>query len=88
MSAPALSNQRQRFTIRGKLESPSFLPWVDRHSYRLGLSLEHIRADAACVEIEVEGQADLIDALEVGCLLGPFDVWVESIERSSGPFHR
>ncbi|MEL6688863.1 MAG: hypothetical protein AAFP28_00980 [Pseudomonadota bacterium] len=33
----------------------------------------------------VEGQEELIDALEVGCLLGPIDVWVESVEQHPAP---
>ncbi|MEM6890653.1 MAG: acylphosphatase [Pseudomonadota bacterium] len=81
MTSAFFSNHRQSLVIRGNLASPSFLPWIERHSCRLGLTLRQIQASAATVEIEVEGQRDLIDALEVGCLLGPFDVWVASIER-------
>ena len=82
VTAASYSNSRQCLVIRGDLASPSFLPWVKRHSHRLGVECQQIHADPARVELRVEGQADLIDALEVGCLLGPFDVWVESIERT------
>lgn len=76
-----LSNQSQRFIIHGELASPSFLPWMERHSARLGLSCAPIHTGDVRVEVRVEGQTDLIDAFEVGCLLGPYDVWVERIER-------
>lgn len=81
MTALPLSNHRQRLVIEGNLASPSFLPWIERHSRRLGLRCEALKAGPERVELRVEGQTDLIDALEVGCLLGPFDVWVEKIER-------
>lgn len=76
------SNRTQTLIIRGELHSPSFLPWVARHSVRLGLTCETLRADASEAIFEVGGQAELIDAFEVGCLLGPFDVWVEAISRT------
>lgn len=76
-----VSNQVQRLIISGELGSASFLPWVARHSLRLGLACKPIRTSPAHAEFEVSGQPELIDALEVGCLLGPFDVWVETIER-------
>ena len=80
-----VSNHRQRFVIHGNLASPAFLPWIERHSARLGLTCAQIKAAPARIEFKVEGQTDLIDALEVGCLLGPYDVWVETIERSPAP---
>jgi hypothetical protein len=39
------------------------------------------RASATCVEVEAEGFEDMLDALGVGCLLGPAEVWVESVNR-------
>lgn len=76
-----LSNHMQWLTITGDLGSSSFIPWVMKHSRRLGLSCEKAHADASRAVFKVEGQPDLIDALEVGCMLGPYDVWVETIER-------
>lgn len=40
-----------------------------------------LHADGRKAVFKVDGQSDLIDALEVGCLLGPIDVWVETITR-------
>lgn len=75
------SNQPQKFMLRGELQSPNFLPWVERHSRKLGLRCETLHADPSKAVFKVDGQVDLIDAFEVGCLLGPYDVWVESITR-------
>ncbi|MFB2552859.1 acylphosphatase [Ensifer soli] len=72
---------RQRMTIHGALGVPSFLPWVKRHAARLGLEPAIVQADAACVMLDLDGDAALIDMLEVGCSLGPFEAWVETIER-------
>jgi len=73
--------QFQAFTIRGDLQSASFLPWVIRHSQRLGVTCQLLRANGSEAIFRVDGQRDLVDAFEVGCLLGPFDVWVETITR-------
>ncbi|MBC2837465.1 acylphosphatase [Paragemmobacter straminiformis] len=71
----------ERFIIRGDLAAATFLPWVARHLLRLGLRGETQRSDALCVEMLVEGPADLIDAMEMGVSLGPIEAWVETIER-------
>ncbi|MEL6682890.1 MAG: acylphosphatase [Pseudomonadota bacterium] len=78
-------NKSKRLAIRGELQSASFLPWVERHCRRLGLICEIVYADAGEAVFKVDGQTDLIDALEVGCLLGPIDVWVETITISQVP---
>lgn len=79
MSNVRMSNHSRLFTLQGELQSASFLPWVARHSRKLGLACETLHVDACRAVFKVDGQADLIDAFEVGCLLGPIDVWVEKI---------
>ncbi len=81
MPTDLTSNRSERLIIRGELHSTTFLPWVERHCRRLGLVCETLYSDAGEAVFKVNGQPDLIDALEVGCLLGPFDVWVETITR-------
>ena len=72
---------RERLTIHGCLGADSFLPWILRHAARLGLDVKICHADAGRVDIDLGGPADLIDAMEMGCLLGPIDAWVETIDR-------
>lgn len=77
--------QSQILVIQGQLAGPSFIPWIERHSRRLGLKSRHTHVGPDRIELEVQGPPELIDALEVGCLLGPMDVWVDSINRLPGP---
>lgn len=79
---------RERFMIRGRLGADSFLPWIAGHAARLGLDGEIRHADERQVAIDLSGPADMIDAMEMGCLLGPIDVWVDAIERTPDPSGR
>lgn len=73
---------RQRLVIEGDVGASSFLPWIERHARKLGLTGLVCRGSASRLEVEAEGFEEMLDALEVGCLLGPAEVWVESISRS------
>ncbi|TWB57797.1 hypothetical protein FBZ98_102422 [Rhizobium sp. ERR 922] len=68
-------------TILGDLNAASFVPWIRRHANKLGLAQTFFHSDAARIELEVTGPVELIDMLEMGCSLGPIDVWVEGIQR-------
>jgi acylphosphatase len=74
---------RERMIIFGDLGGASFVPWIRRHAAKLGLSqaISHVSIDR--IELELEGPEELIDMMEMGCSLGPIDVWVETIERRS-----
>lgn len=69
-------------TILGDLDAASFIPWIERHAAKLGLSqaISHTSADR--IELEIAGPTELIDMMEMGCSLGPIDVWVETILRT------
>jgi len=71
----------ERFTIFGDLSSPVFVPWVERHARRLGLAASVSDRGPTQMQVRIEGPAELVDAMEVGCLLGPIEVWVEEIAR-------
>ncbi|NLS17779.1 acylphosphatase [Rhizobium sp. P40RR-XXII] len=72
---------RERMTILGDVNSTSFVPWIQRHANKLGLSQTIFHSGADRIELEVAGPVELIDMLEMGCSLGPIDVWVEEIQR-------
>ena len=73
---------RERMTILGELEAASFIPWIQRHAAKLGLSQAISHTSSERIELEVAGPEELIDMMEMGCSLGPIDVWVETIERT------
>lgn len=72
---------RERMTILGDVNSASFVPWICRHADKLGLSQDFFYTGADRIELEVAGPVELIDMLEMGCSLGPIDVWVDEIQR-------
>jgi acylphosphatase len=72
---------RERMTILGDVDAASFIPWIRRHADKLGLSQDFFYMGADRIELEVAGPVELIDMLEMGCSLGPIDVWVDEIQR-------
>jgi hypothetical protein len=72
----------ERMTIRGDLEPASFVPWIRRHASKLGLTQKIAHTGTDRIELELSGPVELIDMMEVGCSLGPIDVWVETIDRA------
>ncbi len=80
---PRQNQLREQMTILGDLEASSFIPWIRRHAAKLGLSQAIVYSSGDRIELELIGPEELIDMMEMGCSLGPIDVWVETIERSS-----
>lgn len=76
------SDFRERMTILGELDAASFLPWIRRHAAKLGLAQAIAHTSSDRVELDITGPVELIDMMEIGCLLGPIDVWVETIHRT------
>ena len=74
--------RRERMTILGNLDTGSFQPWINRHEAKLGLEQRVHHADQARIELILSGPVELIDAMEMGCSLGPINVWVEDIQRA------
>lgn len=72
----------ERMTIRGRLDPTSFVPWINRHAAKFGLEHRIAHTGSDRIELEIAGAAELIDMMEVGCSLGPIDVWVETIDRA------
>lgn len=82
MTAHGQSHVEERMTIRGNLKPSSFLPWIGRHAAKLGLAQKITHASSDRIELELCGSVELIDMMEMGCSLGPIDVWVETIDRA------
>ncbi|BCG96706.1 acylphosphatase [Mesorhizobium sp. 131-2-1] len=82
MSEQDRRSSRERMTILGDVEAASFLPWIERHAAKLGLAQAICVAGPDRIELDLVGPAELIDMMEMGCSLGPIDVWVEAIRRA------
>ncbi len=78
---PALE-QSQSFAVLGDVGAPIFARWIARHARRLGLRGAILHHDAGRIEMVITGLPDLLDAMALGCSLGPQEVWVEGIDRT------
>lgn len=84
------SNAREQMILHGEFSAGSFVPWIEAYARKLGLTGTIQEAGSDRIELHLEGPPELVDAMEVGCLLGPIDIWVETIERTAEtqPQHR
>ncbi|WP_426033924.1 acylphosphatase [Cypionkella sp. TWP1-2-1b2] len=81
-AADPRTEQSQSFAVLGDVGAPIFAAWIARHARRLGLRGAILSHDAGRVELVVTGLPDLLDAMALGCSLGPQEVWVERIDRA------
>jgi acylphosphatase len=78
----AASEATEHFRITGDVGAASFAAWITRHARKLGLRGAVLAQDAGQIDVIASGPPDLLDALSLGCSLGPQEVWVEKIERT------
>ncbi len=69
------------FRVLGDVGAAQFAGWITVHAAKLGLTGGILSQSAACVEMRFSGPPDLLDALVLGCSLGPREVWVDRIDR-------
>ena len=81
-SADPPPEQSQRCTVLGNVGAPIFASWIARHARRLGLRGAILHHDSGRLDMAVTGLPDLLDAMALGCSLGPQDGWVEQVERA------
>lgn len=75
------SNAREQMILHGEFSAGSFVSWIEAYARKLGLTGTIHTSGPDRIELHLEGPPELVDAMEVGCLLGPIDIWVETIER-------
>ncbi len=74
---------KEKLTIYGRLGASDFPDWIVHRARRLGLGGRIVSIGDELIETLVVGPADLVDAMEVGCSLGPISVQVERIDRAA-----
>jgi hypothetical protein len=70
------------FVFVGRFEPGTFIEFVHHRAHRLALRAGIGGAARDRIEVSVSGEADLIDAFELACSLGPIDCLVVDIFRS------
>jgi hypothetical protein len=69
------------FVFVGRFEPESFVEFVHHRARRLALRAGIGGVGPDQIEVSVSGEADLIDAFELACSLGPIDCLVLGIVR-------
>jgi len=67
----------------GRFVPESFAEFMRHRAERLSLEARFGRLGTERVEVEVGGEADLIDMFEMACSLGPIDCLVLDIRREA-----
>ena len=79
MTETPITSELMIFT--GNVGAPDFPDWIVHRARRLGLKGWVKNSSGGSIEVLVIGPPDLVDAMELGCSLGPMSVRVETIER-------
>jgi hypothetical protein len=70
--------------FQGRFRTESFLDFVRHRAERLALEAGIGVVTPERIEVSVTGQADLVDAFELACSLGPIDCLVLDHRRLGG----
>jgi hypothetical protein len=91
MSELATMSEQARFVFTGQLRADSFIEFARHRAARLGLRIDvgQISDQAVTVQaltvqaltVTVSGAAELVDAFEMACSLGPYDCLVLEVAR-------
>jgi hypothetical protein len=74
-------HEHAHFAFKGSFRTNSFVEFAQHRAARLGLDIEVGEAGADSVALNVSGAAELVDAFEMACSLGPFDCLVLDVVR-------
>lgn len=72
---------KEQFSIWGQVGASVYPLWIRRHAGRLGLTGRIVFQNDTRLEVVLCGPPDLLDAMALGCSLGPQEVWVDRIDR-------
>ncbi|MGV8985344.1 MAG: hypothetical protein ACOH2H_03550 [Cypionkella sp.] len=70
-----------RFCILGDVGSPVFQNWIRNHAIRLGVECRILLHSAKRLELTITGPDELVNAMVLGCSLGPQEVMVDDVVR-------
>jgi acylphosphatase len=81
MSELATMSEQARFVFTGQLRTDSFIEFARHRAARLGLRIDVGQVSDQSVIVNVSGAAELVDAFEMACSLGPYDCLVLEVAR-------
>lgn len=73
-----------RISLTGRVFEEDFPPWIRRHSRKLGLQLLRVSKDHEALVVEAHGAEPMLQALALGCALGPESVLVDTFDIHIG----
>jgi acylphosphatase len=81
-TSPSPLPATRRLQILGDVGPADFRTWTLRHARRLGLRCSIVAHGPDCLEVLASGPDELLEALALGCSLGPQSVLVDRVETS------
>ena len=81
MSELATMSEQARFVFSGRLRTDSFIEFARHRAARLGLEIDVAQMSNEVITLNVSGAAELVDAFEMACSLGPYDCLVLDVAR-------
>ena len=73
--------EQARFVFKGALRSDSFVEFARHRATRLGLAIGVGAISDKAITIDISGAAELVDAFEMACSLGPHDCLIRDVAR-------
>jgi acylphosphatase len=81
MSELAIMSEQARFVFSGRLRTDSFIEFARHRAARLGICIDVALISEMAITVNVSGPAELVDAFEMACSLGPYDCLVLDVAR-------
>ena len=75
--------QTTTMVFTGSFQPTGFVSFAEHRARRLDLALHTDATGVAAITMTVEGEADLVDAFEMACSLGPIDCVVLDVQRQA-----
>ena len=77
--------QRAIIYLKGQIDSPDYPVWITNHARKLGVQVDTQQTRANMITIKARGAPEMIQALALGCSLGPESVLVTDMEITDAP---
>jgi hypothetical protein len=81
MSELTIMTECARFVFTARFRADSFIEFARHRAARLGLWINLAQISDEAITVNVSGAADLVDAFEMACSLGPYDCLVLDVAR-------